>query len=283
LRYWLLFLGLLSFTLNAEPEPSCAEGPQCISENQLYVSWALGYGQRSNPLHGGEELPLIVLPDVYYYAQHWFFDNGKLGTSWALSERWQLSLLGQLNQEKGYFQKWFGGNAFQLNQSLHSSLVADSSVGPQQVSIQEISKRPTAFDLGLQLDWFNADWQLRGTVWQDVSNTYQGQHASFHVGRAWQHALGQWQLGATLYWKSAKLIDTYYGIDNNEPFYLPRYDGKTSWQPELRLSWQKPLSERVALLAFIRFLHLDNAMTDSPLVRSDNVTTWFFGVSYRFI
>lgn len=282
MRNWLLILCLLSFTVSAETEQSCDEAAQCVAENTLYVSWALGYGQRSNPLFGGEELPLILLPDVYYYAQHWFFDNGKLGSSWQLSEQWQLSLVGQFNQEKGYFQKWFGGNAFQFNQTANSSLVDESRIGPMQVYIQEISKRPTAFDLGVQLDWFNDDWQLRGIIWQDASNTYKGQHASVHAGRSWQTTLGKFQLGASLQWKSAKLIDTYYGIDNNEPFYLPRYHGKPSWQPQLRLSWQKPVSERVALLAFLRYLHLDDAMTDSPLVRSDNVTTWFFGVSYRF-
>ena len=256
-----------------------------MTEQKLYLSWALGYGQRSNPLHGGEELPLVVLPDIYYYAEHWFFDNGKLGTSWALSEQWRLSLLGQFNQEKGYFQKWFGGNAFQFNSSSVSPSGGPSfsidRVGPLQASVREISKRPTAFDLGLQLDWFDANWQFQALLWQDVSNTYQGQHASIGAARHWQNRAGQWQLSSRLHWKSAKLIDTYYGIDNNEPFYLPRYNGKPSWQPELRLGWQRPLSERLALLAFVRYLHLDDAMTKSPLVRADNVTTWFFGVSYR--
>lgn len=282
MRYWLLLLCLFSIAVHANAVPSCDEGPQCVTEQQLHLNVALGYGQRSNPLFGGDKLPLIVLPDVYYYGENWFFDNGKLGSSWALTEQWQLSLIGQFNQEKGYFHKWFGTNAFQLSQGMQSSLIASERIGPQQASVREVGKRPTAFDVGLQLNWFDANWQLQGNLWQDVSNTYQGQHASIRLGRAWQHAYGQFQLGASLHWKSAKLIDTYYGIDNNDPFYLPRYHGKPSWQPELRLNWQKPLSERVALLAFLRYLHLDDAMTDSPLVRSNNVTTWFFGISYRF-
>lgn len=284
MRYWLLLLCLLSLSANAETALPCAPEESCATEQQLYLNLALGYGQRSNPLYDGEELPLVLLPDIYYYGKHWFFDNGKLGSSWTLTEQWQLSLVGQFNQEKGYFQKWFGGNAFQFRHSFANSGVIDDTedrLGPLQASVLEISKRPTAYDLGLQLDWFSHNWQLQGIMWQDVSNTYQGQHASISVGRSWQHRSGNWQFGGRLYWKSAKLIDTYYGIDNNEPFYLNRYKGKPSWQPELRLSWQYPLSERVALLAFLRYLHLDDAMTNSPLVRTDNVTTWFFGVSYR--
>lgn len=285
MRYWLLLLCLLSITAQAETASPCEQDDNCVTEQTLYLNIALGYGQRSNPLHDGDELPLVLLPDIYYYSKHWFFDNGKLGTSWTLDNQWQLSLVGQFNQEKGFFQKWFGGNAFQFRHSFANSAIVgeteEKDVGPLQVSVREISKRPTAYDLGLQLDWFGENWHLQGVVWQDVSNTYQGQHATIGAGRSWQTSTGNWQLGARLHWKSAKLIDTYYGIDNNEPFYLNRYKGKPSWQPELRLGWQYPLSERVAVLAFLRYLHLDDAMTDSPLVRTDHVTTWFFGVSYR--
>ena len=285
MRYWLFLCYCLTLPLQAEDTaPACGTTTDCVAEHQLHLSLALGYGQRSNPLHGGEKLPLVLLPDLYYYSEYWFFDNGKLGTSWQLSPNWSLSLVGQLNAEKGYFQKWFSGNAFQL-QSSHASFstptLQDERFGPAQASVREISKRPTAFDAGLQLDWFGDNWQLQTQLWQDISNKYQGQHASIGANRSFETVSGNWQLNARLYWKSAKLIDTYYGIDNNEPFYLPRYNGKASWQPELRLSWQYPLSQRTALLAFVRYLHLDDAMTDSPLLQDNNVTTWFFGISYR--
>jgi len=284
LRYWLLLICVFSIATLADEASACPESGQCVQEQQLYLNLALGVGQRSNPLNGGEKLPLILLPDVYYYSNQWFFDNGKLGTSWDLSQDWTLSLVGQLNAEKGYFQKWFGGSAFQFNSGFNqgfNSSISTVRVGPQPISIHEISKRPTAFDVGLQLNWFATNWYMQTIVWQDASNTYKGQHASVRLSRSWETDIGNWQLATALLWKSAKLIDTYYGIDNNEAFYLPRYNGRPSWQPELRLDWQKPLTERVTLLAFFRYLHLDDAMTDSPLVRSDKVTTWFFGVSYR--
>ena len=285
MRYWFFLLLSLALPVQADDAASdCDTGVQCVTEQQLYLSWALGYGQRSNQLHGGEQLPPVILPDIYYYSKHWFFDNGILGSSWQLNSQFTVSLVGQFNQEKGYFQKWFAGNAFQLRSTsagISSPVLEGDGYGPQQASISEIRKRPTAFDLGIQVDWFKANWQLQALAWQDVSNSYNGQHASISAARFWQTSSGKWQLTSKIYWKSNKLIDTYYGIDNNEAFYLPRYNGKASWQPEVRLGWQYPLSERVALLAFLRYLYLDDAMTDSPLVQNNNVTTWFFGISYR--
>ena len=285
MRYWLILLCSLTLPLQAEEATTeCGAGAHCVTEQQLYLSWALGYGQRSNPLYGGEPLPLVILPDIYYYGKHWFFDNGILGSSWQLNPSMTLSLVGQFNQEKGYFQKWFAGNAFQLrstNAGISSPIFQDESFSPQQASVREARKRPTAFDAGLQFDWFLTHWQLQAILWQDISKTYHGQHASISAVRYWQTLTGRWQLSGKLHWKSDNLIDTYYGIDNSEAFYLPRYNGKASWQPEIRLGWQYPLSQRVALLAFLRYLHLDKAMTDSPLVQDNNVTTWFFGISYR--
>lgn len=290
MRLPLIFLFALFSTVfsTVAVAQSCQAEQACVNEQQLYLSWALGYGERSNPLHGGEELQLVILPEIYYYGKHWFFDNGKLGSSWALSEQWQLSLVTQFNQEKGYFRKWFSGNVLQPDQlKFAPSMVGPSMIAEQEraappVYISEVSKRPTAVDAGIQLDWFSGAWQAHTALWQDISNTYQGQHASVGLSRSWQNQLGKWQLTGNVYWKSAKLIDTYYGIDDNEASSLTRYSAGSSWQPELRLSWSKPLTERVALLAFLRYLHLDDAMTDSPLVRADHVTTWFFGVSYRF-
>lgn len=291
MRYWLLLSWLMLLSGLAMPVHANAAAPictdsNCVEEQQLHLSAALGFGQRSNPLFGGETLPLIIVPDLYYYGKYLFFDNGKLGSSWQLTPELTLSLAAQLNSEKGYFQKWFAGNAFQFrstNAGISTPILNDERFGPQQVSVREVNKRPTAVDGGIQLDWFRQSWQLQAAWWHDISNNYNGQNASISASHHWQNPLGNWLLSGKLYWKSARLIDTYYGIDNNEPFYLPRHQGKASWQPELRLSWQYPLSERTAVLAFVRYLHLDDAMTDSPLVQDNNVTTWFLGISYRLL
>lgn len=284
LKIVLLMSLLLSGFAATASTPTC-QGDDCIAEQKLYLSWALGYGQRSNPLHGGKKLNLVLLPEIYYYSKYWFFDNGRLGSSIALSDDTQLSIIGQFNQEKGYFQQWFSGNLLQFE--------ANTMVGPEfgaaifrqapfQIAVSQVNKRPTAFDVGLQLDTVSNGtlWQL--AYWTDVSKQHHGQYASLGARRGWQSPYGKWQLSAHLHWKSAQLIDTYYGLTALEVPSGQEYQGRDSWQAELRLNWSKPLTERLSVLVFLRYLQLDSAMTDSYLVRSDNVTTWFGGVSYRF-
>ncbi|CAM3677245.1 MipA/OmpV family protein [Rheinheimera salexigens] len=283
MRYFALLLLFCTISISANEVTDC-DSDDCVDKSQLMLSLTLGYGQRSNPLYGGAELPLILLPDVYYYTEHWFFDNGKLGASWSLNPEWQLSFIGQLNAEKGYFQKWFGSNFTPFtysNSSLPESTAVEKAAA-KTASIQQVSKRPTAFDAGLQLDWFKQSWHGQAIIWQDISHSYNGQHASVSLAKQWQHTTGWWQFTGRLLWKSAKLMDTYYGINHDEVFNIQHYHAKASLQPEISLQWRQPLTNRATLVGFFRYLYLDDAMTNSPLTRSDHITTWFFGVNYRF-
>ena len=257
----------------------------CVESEQFQLSVALGAGQRSNPLYDGESFPMLLLPDFSYYTDTWFIDNGTLGYSLAQNDQFAVSLVMRLNSEKGYFQRWFAGTVITMNSS-GSFLPPEVEVGTEKfmntVSVEHVKKRPTAVDAGLQFNWFGEQWQSRLNLWQDINSTYEGQNASLSLSRFWPLAGGQFDLSTSLYWKSAKLIDTYYGVDEDELYYLERYQGRASWQPELRLGWQRALTSRWSVLTFYRYLHLDDAMTDSPLVQDDSVQTWFVGMSYRF-
>ena len=257
----------------------------CVESEQFQLSVALGAGQRSNPLYDGESFPMLLLPDFSYYTDTWFIDNGTLGYSLSQNDQFAVSLVMRLNSEKGYFQRWFAGNVITMNSS-GSFLPPEVEVGAEKfmnaVSVEHVKKRPTAVDAGLQFNWFGDQWQSRLNLWQDINSKYEGQNASLSWSRFWPLAGGQFDLSTSLYWKSAKLIDTYYGVGEDELYYLARYQGRASWQPELRLGWQKALTSRWSVLTFYRYLHLDDAMTDSPLVQDDSVQTWFVGMSYRF-
>lgn len=265
---------------------ACTKGEDgCVESEQFQLSVALGAGQRSNPLYDGESFPMLLLPDFSYYTDSWFIDNGTVGYSLTQNEQFAVSLVMRLNSEKGYFQRWFAGNVITMNTS-GSFLPPEVEIGTEKsmsaVSVEHVKKRPTAVDAGLQFNWFGEQWQSRLNLWQDVNSKYEGQNASLSWSRFWPLAGGQFDLSTSLYWKSAKLIDTYYGVGEDELYYLERYQGRASWQPELRLGWQKALTSRWSVLTFYRYLHLDDAMTDSPLVQDDSVQTWFVGMSYRF-
>lgn len=279
---WLFCCSLLF----SEAAFACAADKEsCAESDQFQLSIALGAGQRSNPLYGGDGFPMLILPDFSYYADSWFIDNGIAGYSLTQNDQFAVSLVARLNAEKGYFQRWFAGNVITMS-NLGSFLPPEVETGAEKsmaaVSIDYVKKRPTAVDAGIQFNWFGEQWQSRLNLWQDVNSKYNGQNASLSWSRFWPLAGGRFDLSTTLYWKSAKLIDTYYGVGEDELYYLERYSGRDSWQPEIRLSWQKALTSRWSVLTFYRYLHLDSAMTDSPLVQDTSVETWFVGMSYRF-
>lgn len=261
---------------------NASQTSECAETNRWQLSLAIGAGHRSNPLVGGRNFPLYLMPDLNYYGTHWFFDNGTVGYSWALAEDMQFSLISRLNEEKGFFRRHHLSNFFSQQVS-----GAVSMMGPTQKSQQEIelsvanqAKRPTAVDAGWQLDWFTPaiHWKLNWL--HDVSGKYHGQHASLSASHGWQNQLGNWQISSALSWKSSQLIDTYYAVDQSTEMKFDRLGH--SWQPELKLSWNYPLTSEWSMLAFYRYRWLDDAITLSPLVAENSVRSWFVGVSYRF-
>ncbi len=276
----------LTCLLSSTAAMACSKNEDgCVEPGKFQLSVALGAGQRSNPLFDGDSFPMLILPDFSYYTDSWFIDNGTVGYSMMQNERFAASVVMRLNSEKGYFQRWFAGNVITMNSS-SAFLPPEVDTGTEKymstVSVGHVKKRPTAIDAGLQFNWFGEQWQSRLNFWQDINSKYEGQNASLSWSRFWPVAGGQFDLSPTLYWKSAKLIDTYYGVGEDELYYLERYDGRASWQPELRLGWQKALTSHWSVLTFFRYLHFDDPLTDSPLVQDDSVQTWFVGISYRF-
>lgn len=273
---------------------STATAP-CETTNQFHFSLAMGAGFRSNPLHGGHNMPLWLMPDLAYYGQHWFFDNGTLGYSWALSPELTLSLVSRLNEEQGYFRRASFSNVFS------SQRIADDGLaGPVQknemtesvaaVDIGQVSKRPWAIDGGLQLDWQKAQWQVRANWWHDISNEYQGSHAKVSVAYHLSHMTGDWGISSALAWKSAQLLDTYYGLavdDGGNPNVAV-----AGFQPEVGVHWSYALDKNWALLSLFRYRWLNIDLQDeqnpeidtqqSPLLAEAFVRSWFIGVSYRF-
>jgi outer membrane protein len=255
---------------------------ECAETGQWQFSLAIGAGHRSNPLVGGRNFPLNLMPDLNYYGKHWFFDNGTLGYSWALSNDLHLSLISRLNEEKGYFRRYHLSNLFTRQVTESVSMVGPTQKYQQEIelSVADQAKRPTALDAGWQLDWFTPTIHWKLNWLHDVSGQYHGQHASIAASHGWQNQLGNWQISSALSWKSSQLVNTYYAADQSAAAKLDRLEH--SWQPELKLSWNYPLTSEWSMLAFYRYRWLDDAITLSPLMAENSVRSWFVGVSYRF-
>lgn len=256
-----------------------------IEASSWQLGLAFGLGQSSTPLHGAKALPLWLMPDVSYYGNSVFFDNGVLGASATLDPQWTLSLVSRLNPEKGYFYRWHLSSINVIDQSFQSMPTVSQEPRNQQqakVSVDEVSRRPTAWDGGLQLNGDFDRWSLRLNAWTDISGQHHGHQLGAVASWFWQNAYGHWRWSTALHWKSEQLMDRYYGIGAEEAVHLPRYQAKASWQPEIEIAWSFPIRSGWSLMAFYRYRWLDNAMIRSPLVKQRDMHSWFIGWSYRF-
>ncbi len=70
------------------------------------VNLGLGLGMRSNPLHGGEDNPLVLLPEVSYYGERFFLKNLEMGFTLFEDDRHQFSALITPGYDQMYFNRW---------------------------------------------------------------------------------------------------------------------------------------------------------------------------------
>lgn len=99
-----VLLVLLALTLDAAAQSSCREN--CVEVGDWRVNLGLGLGMRSNPLHGGEDNPLVLLPEVSYYGERFFLKNLEMGFTLFEDDRHQFSALITPGYDQMYFNRW---------------------------------------------------------------------------------------------------------------------------------------------------------------------------------
>ncbi len=285
-RRLLLLLMVMTFTHSAQ---ACDSGENCIEENAWQFGVAVGIGGRSNPLVDGDNVPLVLLPDIAWYGEHAYFDNGELGYQWQLSRQTSAELFIAPNFEKAFFTFWHPSNLLiPVSQSLSSPDSGVDAGGGETnddrfISVDDVASRDWSADIGTRLTWREDKQSVSLVLTNDALSVHNGHQATLSFQRHWQ--IEDWRLraSASLAYKSANLIDYYYGIDGddtNDP--TTWYQAGSSWQPSLGLQFSVPLNDDWTWLGRFQYTFLDSAMTDSPLVSQDHYITAFIGLGYRF-
>ena len=272
----------------------------CATVGEWKFSLAVGAGVYTNPLHGGDNIPLVLIPQISYYGEKVFFDNNALGYSFFDNDRLIISAITQLNHEKAYFTRWHPKNI--LIESISSGDALTPSTGETDseelnppepdvdvdvdVNIKDVSNRRWAIDAGVQFNWFiNETTDLQAQILHDVNNVYNGFNAKIELTRIMTLPLPNtamsFSVGTNI--NSKNLVDYYYGISPTTDSDVELdYQGKLSINPYFRLVLTHQLSERWRAKLTIKRVFLDDAMTESPLVKDDYINTIFAGVSYDF-
>ncbi|WP_088330096.1 MipA/OmpV family protein [Lacimicrobium sp. SS2-24] len=279
-----LSIGLLLLTLIWRPVWGCEpELGQCVDKQDWQLGVALGLGLRTNPLQDGDNIPLVLLPDIAWYGEAFYLDNDELGYQWYDSGKYALETFVNLNKEAAYFKYFHPSNLLFSSFSINSSFIGPATTEQLRVSKDDVATRRWALNGGVRLHIRQAhgEWRVSGVT--DVTNVHQGHQFALSYSRIWQAQ--DWRVVVTpsLTWKSAALTDYYYGLDARDGVMSRFYfNGRGGWQPGLDMTITRPLSDKWLLLVKANWTGLHGGMTDSPLVQDDHINTFFVGAAYRF-
>jgi MipA family protein len=257
----------------------------CLETHQWQFGVALGLGLASNPLKDGDKIPLLILPDVAWYGDKAYFDNGELGYQWTEQKQHSFVTFIEFDREAAYFSFWHPANILSpINKSSNLTEVSGSVIdSPEKLSIDDIGSRHWAVLGGGR--WYyqdeNNEWQF--ALARDISNTHNGNKLTLSYQRAWHWQSFRLSTELTLLWKSAALLNYYYGVrqsDGVDPVFF--YQAKAGWQPAISISLQKKLDGNWQWLSKASFQRLNKGMTESPLVEENNLYSFFSGFAYHF-
>jgi outer membrane protein len=264
---------------------ACEPPQECLLPNSWQIGVAVGLGVRSNPLVDGDNVPLLLLPDIAWYGDAAYFDNGEFGYQWVETKTHAFETFIHLDEERSFFTFWSPTNIFLPSSGLDILSPGSEPVlqPPAEISINDIASRKWAINGGLRWHYKqkSGEWQI--SLEKDISGVHKGEKLQLSYQHNWQWQDWRIALKSTAIWKSEKLSDYYYGIsarDNvSSQFY---YHAEAGWQPKLSLQVQHPISSSWLWLLSASYQKLHSGITNSPLVREKDVQSVFSGVAYRF-
>lgn len=259
----------------------------CAAVGEWKFSLSVGAGIYTNPLHGGDDIPLVLIPQISYYGEKIFFDNNVLGYSFFDNDQLTISVISQLNHEKAHFTRWHPNNIFIASVPSDDEIPLNEGNQETYVNIKDVSKRRWAIDAGLQFNWFinpATDFQLQ--ILRDVNNVYNGLNGQIELTRMINlkplaNTVMSFSIGTNI--NSKNLVDYYYAIPpTTDANTEQNYQGKLSINPYIRVVMMHQLSKNWRVKFNFKRVFLDDAMTSSPLVKDNYINTIFAGVSYDF-
>jgi MipA family protein len=269
---------------------ACSSDETCVEKSNWHLGIALGVGVRTNPLVDGDNIPLVILPDIAWYAEKAYFDNGELGYQWINQSQFAFETFLQLDRETAFFSFVHPANILFPTEGFApaepvfpASPVEDIKANQPKLSIDDIANRKWAINGGIRGHYFfsNGEWQL--AIQQDVSNVHKGQQVLLEYSHRWLWQSFRLGIRIGTDWKSSRLIDYYYGVSQRDsPFSEFYFSGKSGWQTYLSVNVQKPINENWSWLANFGYRKLPNSLTNSPLVEQNYIGNVFLGVAYRF-
>jgi MipA family protein len=278
LRKTPLLLALLPAVVAVQPvaAQSACKSPSvdCVAVGDLAVSVSVGFGTRTNPVAGRDDIPLFVLPYVSYYGERFFLESLEPGVTLYESDAHTFNLIASPGFDRVFFSR----------KDLQNVIVPLAAVTPGFQGVTS-GAQDVAFPVGRRRTTYLAgpEWMFRHDKFiGQVSALYEvtGRHEGYEVRAAVSAPLVQRKqslvVNTGVTWKSAQTVNYYYGVPG---FYKPA--GALS--PFIKLNYALPLSDRWTFTAFVHYEYLDGSIVDSPIVSDREVVTAFAGLNFKVL
>lgn len=262
----------------ADEASSCtAPSPDCAVVGQFEISAAFGLGQRSNPVEGRSDIPLVVIPHISWYGKRFFLENLELGYTLHDGEANTFNLIASPGYDRVFFYKNDFQNIFIAGTGVpgNATFTSTGALVPAEGREFPVKARHTTYLAGPE--WSFTYGRVTGQL--NALREVTGENDGFEVRGAIAAPLltspTQSLVGSAGFtWKSQEIVRYYYGIDG-------LYQPGSAMNPFVKLRYSRPVSERWTINAFAHYEHLAGAIARSPIVTEDHVTTVFAGVVFR--
>lgn len=270
-------------------------------------SWSigvnLGLGQRSTFITGQEDVNIFLLPDIRFYSEKLFFDNGTLGYTFKETSEHVFSAITELNPYGLYFEQSAFGESFNplflVNEASSDSsqgatrLVTELPVSSdtegnafdQSVDYPNYSlpKPNISLDMGVQHNWFIADNQsVTIKLIKDVTGEHSGLRGKFTWSIKHEFEPVRVKLNMGFDWLDSKSSNYYFALTPDQSRLAHKnYQLGSNVNPFLSVTASMPLTKKMTLVSHIKYLKLDSEINQSPVTSKGYALTHFAGIHYK--
>lgn len=287
-----LLLTAISSVVSAEQ--SCSG--DCVPVGSWHFKVSLGYGQRSNPVIGQDDIDYYIVPEISYYGKRFFFDSWDLGYTLIDKEQHQFNvILLSAGFEQAFFSEWSLNNVDLSSYTYANPNVeavsppydggepTDNPSPEESLDIERLHDRDTAGLSGFEYTYMHQHFEWQTQALQDVTGVHKGQKVRTALTFPFQQNKNFWALTGGLTWQSSRLVDYYYGVTASEALRPSQlYQAPASSSFFIKGEWERPLTKHFGVRAVASYKWLGKGVTDSPLVDDDTVATWFVAGVYHF-
>ena len=275
----LLLAALCAQALAADPQPCTEASTDCAVVGRFEISASIGLGQRSNPVEGRSNIPLVVIPHISWYGKRFFLENLDVGYTLHDGETNTFNLIATPGYDRVFFYRNDFQNIFIAGTGISgpggTTFTSVGAAVPPEGRQFEVKDRHTTYLAGPE--WSFTYGRVTGQL--DALREVTGENDGYEVRAAIAAPLlalpaDSLVAGAGLTWKSSEIVRYYYGVDG-------LYEPGSALNPFVKLRYSHTLSERWTINAFAHYERLAGAISKSPIITEDHVTTVFAGVVFR--